>query len=181
MSKNHQFIELGDQVYARYIKTEYGILTGLRPNPHDHRQRIDFLIKTPEDKVTWETEVNPEDKDHVVMVRPISRKIDYDSEVIEIYSEIENRIFKQLNRKLFESGVLAEYHEEKNMDINMSNALTDTQLFEIANSASVPVFKKKIKPITSVNVLDRIEQKLIELERKPSFKMALAEHRKTVS
>lgn len=179
-SKRHQYIELGDKVYKRYIKTEFGILTGYRPNPHDIKQRVDFLLQTSEDKVTWEKESNPEDDKHIVLVKPIGKKIDYDDEVLEIYSEVEDRIFRQLNRKLLESGALAEYHEEKSMEINMSNALSDTDVFTIANSASIPIFKKKIKSITSKVTLDRISLKLDELNRKPSFKQALAEYSKTL-
>ena len=179
MSKNHQYIELQDKVYSRYIKTGVAILSGMRSDPYDPKNRIPYILKTPDSVVIWQEESDNEGNTHLVV--PQGRKpIIYEDEVLEVYSEAEDRVFKQLNRKLIESGDLIPYHEERLSDINMSNALSDNDIVLIANSATIPIFKKKIKTITSAPTLLRIDQKLTELGRKPSFKQALAEHQNTI-
>ena len=176
MSTNHIYIELEEKVFARYIKTVPSILSGIRADPYDLKSRIPFILRTPESRVIWETETNEAEEHTANVVIKSLKPVIYEDEVLEVYSDVENRVFQQLNRKLLETGILIPYHETRTQ-LDTVNILSDQEILEIANSPSIPVFKKKLKAITSAWVLDRISSKLEELNRKPSFKLALAEYK----
>jgi len=172
-SINNIYYELQEGVYKRYKKAQLAALSGMRPNPHDLKGRVPFLLVTPEESVEWK-----EDGDKYLT--PIGIKtIKYDEEVLEIYSAEEDRLFLRLNTKLFEDGLLVEYNLPR-AELNTDNTLTEDELTELCSVMNPRVFASRIKKITSPATLDRIHAKLVELDRKPSFMRALEEHRSMV-
>lgn len=79
----------------------------------------------------------------------------YDKEVLEIYSEREDRAVKQLNRALFSNGYLIEYNVEA-PPIDTSNMLTDEQIVEIASLRNINALEARIRELTSPFTLQRI-------------------------
>lgn len=175
MSVNHQFIELQDtEIYARYQKTQVAALALERPNPHDLTKRAQVLLVTPESSLRY-----LKDKDGYDIFDGRAG-IDYDEEVIEIYSAQEDKIFRRLNEKLIADGELVLYQDQR-IAADTSNALTQAQVVEIASVKSIPIFKSKLKAVTSVITLDRIRESLIQLGRPMSFVNALDEYKKHVN
>lgn len=157
-----QYIELQDKVYKRYTKTELAALSGIRANPHDLKERIPFIIVTPESAILYKP-----DNDGYDTIQGRSH-VDYDSEVLEIYSVEEDRIFRQINRKLIEKGYLVEYTNTK-PDMVTVNDLSDEVVNEIARAKNPLVLKGKIKEITSKVTLLRIRERLEELEKTKGY------------
>lgn len=160
---NNQFIHLQGKVYKRYIKTSLGILSGYRVNPEDHSQRLAFTLKTPEDHVVF-----VQDDDYVRADKRAS--VNYDEEILEIYSEAEDRLFRRLNRQSIEDGLLVEYLDS-DTEIDTTNELTDKDLQYIADTKNLLQFKKRIGEITSPVTLKRILDLLDD--RPKSFTTAL--------
>lgn len=158
MSSNHQFVEYGDNVVRRYVKTVPHILSGLRLNPHNPKERMEFLLKTPENNFDFQTR--------------LVKTVDYEEEVLEIYSDTELKVFERLNRSLIESGLLKEYAGEAN-SVDTTNLLNDDEVNDIAETRQLPVFKSKINKITSVISLKRIRKAIEELNRPVSLVKAV--------
>lgn len=161
-----QYIELQDKVYKRYTKAELAALSGIRPNPHDLKERIPFLIITPESAISYKP-----DKDGYDIIDGRIR-VDYDKEVLEIYSPEEDRIFRQINRKLIENGLLVEYQSTQ-PDLVTVNELSDSDIEQIARAKNPLILKGKVKDITSKVTLSRIREKLVELEKTKGYLKAI--------
>lgn len=178
MSVSHQYIELQDNVYKRYVKTQLGVLSGNRVNPHNVQQRLPFVLSTPDDKVVYKKiKVDNLEYDEVT---GRDAAIDYDEEVLETYSETEDKIFRSINKRLFKEGLLVEY-SEKNSDIDYTNALTDDEVERIAKIKNTMAFKKEIRALTKTPTLQRIMEKLLELDRPNSFIRAVQERMNELS
>lgn len=104
----------------------------------------------------------------------------YDTDVIEIYSEQEDRVFLALNRYLFQNGLIAPYDGTRD-SVDMSNALSDAEISDIAGSKNLLNFKKRIKAIDSVTTLQRIKDTTERADRPISFIRAIEERIKELS
>ena len=178
MSVNHQYIELQDTVFKRYHKTEIAALSGKRLNPHNLAEQVYFLLTTPEHCILYKT-VQQGDNE-VVEFSGRTKELDYEQEVLEIYSDKEDVIFRTLNKVLFERGLLVEYAQQAN-PITTANALNDAQIDVIAKNPNIRSFKKHLEPITSPQTLQRIKLRLIEFDRPLSFINIVEAHTHYVS
>lgn len=168
---NNQFIHLQGKVYKRYIKASLGILSGWRVDPGNVSQRMPYILETPEKNVSY-----IQDEDYVKADKRLS--VDYDKEILEVYSEEEDKLFRRLNRTNIENGLIIEYLEELGT-IDTTNELTDQTLKGIADTKNLLQFKKRIAEITSPITLKRILDMLDD--RPKSFTTALELRMKDVT
>ncbi len=116
--------------YKRFVKTVVYPVTGWRINP-DTNLQVEFIMVSP---------------------RP---EFDYETEVLEIYSEREYKFLLQKNRYLFESGLLKEYTGEAD-DVDLSNTLTDDEIFALSSVRLPNDLKGQLKTITSAVTIKRV-------------------------
>ncbi len=149
-SINHQFPELQDTIFRRYKKTVPHIIGGLRSNPYKTGEQLSWQLKTPEDNFSF-TE---------------NKLVDftYDEEVLEIYTEADDKAFRRQNRVLFDQGLLVEFGSSRD-ESKSPNDLTDADIKEIAALKQVPAIRKRIHDITSRATLNRIKDTAKALER----------------
>lgn len=164
MSKDTIFVEYADKVFSRYKKTTVGAVAGIRLNPRDGT-RMPFILMS--DFKNFDPETN-------------TLTFNYDTDVIEIYSEQEDRVFLALNRYLFQNGLIAPYDGTRD-SVDMSNALSDAEISDIAGSKNLLNFKKRIKAIDSVTTLQRIKDTTERADRPISFIRAIEERIKELS
>lgn len=168
MSKNHQFIQFGDKVVKRYVRTRNQAVTGYRLDPQRPENQLDFLLMSPE----TDFEVQWKDGEEVKVIRI---KFDYGTEVLELYSETEAKLFPVWNRKLIENGLLREFSGTA-PELDVSNILSDTEIRAIAAIKTTAALEKKVKTITSVDTLNLI-YKEIELLDRPMSIAAIVKNR----
>jgi hypothetical protein len=174
MSKNHQFIEFETQTVARWTKTVPHMVSGKRVNPYKTNEHIDFVLKTDQRSFNFElinktAYPNPSEKFTFV----------YEDEVVEIYSEMEEKLFQRLNKGLIERGLLKKY-EGIHSSIDTSNALSDEDINTIATITNLLVFKKRLKEITSSVTIERVIAAVKAADRKASFVTAAQERRDAI-
>lgn len=157
-SQNHQFAEFADSVYSRYKKTSAGAVSGIRSNPNEPNKRISWLLESNASKFNIDTK---------------RIEFDYDTDVIELYSAQEDKVFKALNPYLFMMGLMAPHNIAREAII--SNALDDEEILKIAALKNTLQFTKRIKSIDSTNTLRRIQDTVINKNRPYSFVKAVAE------
>lgn len=167
---NNQFLHLQGKVYKRYVKSPLSIITGYRVNPEDLSKRLIYSLETPEKDVLY----IPDGEDTFKADKRAS--VDYDSEVLEVYSEEEDRLFRRLNRTHIENGLLVEYIDTLT-DIDTSNELNDRELKTIAEMKNLMQFKKRAKEITSPHTLKRLLDMLND--RPKSFSTCIEELMRT--
>lgn len=155
MSKDNIYPEFSDNTVRKYKKTSVGAVSGFRLNPYNPEQRISFLLQS-----------NTENYKNGVLV------FEYDTDVVELYSDKEARLFINLNKSALQNGLLAEY--EGTVSVDISNAMSDEDIQSIAALTNHLQFKKRIKDITSVNTLHRILSALPDTRSNAHFK-AIAE------
>ncbi len=158
MSKNHQLPEYFDSIVARYKKVTIGAVSGIRLDPNDPKRRLSFLLESKFSNFNQDTK---------------QLTFNYEDDVLELYSEREKLVFKQLNPYLFQSGLIAEYHGEKDTIVDQS--VTDTDIITIAALKNTMQFKKRLSGITSQSTLQRIHDAVIAQNRPHSFVKAVAE------
>lgn len=165
MSHNHQFIAFDDKIVKRYAKTTTNILTGFRLDPYRPENRIDWLLSSPNKlfQVIWEDGQQP---------KTIRTGFSYDDEVIELYSDVEVRLFERLNRKAIESGALKLYNEGAPA-VDTTNFMTDEEIEAIATTKQLPSIKKKVADIYSQLTLKRILQAVEKHDRPMSVAKAI--------
>jgi hypothetical protein len=173
MSKAHQYIELQDSVFSRYVKTTVGSLTGMRANPHDIKLRIPFILETPEEAIIYE------EKDNYAEYRGRG-PIVYDKEVLEVYTAEEDAILRRVNAALFQEGLLVPYEKERETVVSR-NELTESEVIKIAGTKLPTVFKSQLTGITSKTTLTRIKDALDALGRPKSFYTILETHEATLA
>lgn len=178
MSKFHQYIELQDNVYKRYVKTQIGVLSGRRADPHDVSKTVPYVLSTPDEYIKYR--VVPYDGQDTYEVDGHTPEISYDDEVLETYHADDDKIFRTLNRKLMSEGLIVEYTGAQNT-VDLTNALTDIDIAELAQTKNLLAFKKQLKQITSHVTLDRIVLAAIEKDRPNSFLRAIKERKDELS
>lgn len=131
MSFNNIYLELVDvEPYSRYQKNVPSAVSGWRLNPKDLSHRVEFLLASP------------------------SSKFNYQSDVIELYSEKEDRYFRMANSVLFDMAYLIPYVEdgdEVTGEILVDNV--NTLVDEIAGTTRYDEFVEKAKGIENTAVL----------------------------
>ena len=167
---NNQYLHLQGKVYKRYIKSTLSIITGYRVNPEDLSKRLTYSLETPEKDVLY----IPDGEDTFKADKRAS--VDYDSEVLEVYSEEEDRLFRRLNRTHIENGLLTEYTDPLT-EIDTKNEITDRELKNIAEMKNLMQFKKRAKEITSPHTLKRLLDMLND--RPKSFSTCIEELMRT--
>jgi hypothetical protein len=128
-SLNNIFVAVGEPVRC-YVKTVDYPITGWRIDP-DTGKQVEFILSNP------------------------GAEFDYDSDVLELYSEKDVRFLQQRNRYLFEKGLLKEFQGEPE-PVDMTNSLTDTEVAEIATIRLPNVMKPRLASITSDVSIRRI-------------------------
>lgn len=165
MSKNHQYLEFEEKIVKRYAKTTNSALTGYRLDPHRPENRINWMLISPKSSfsVIWEDGKEPK----------IQRiKFSYDDEVIELYSDIEVKLFERLNKAAIENGALRVYTEQA-PGIDTTNLLTDPEIEQLATTKQLPSLKKKISTITSIHTLNRVLERVEAHDRPLSVARAI--------
>jgi hypothetical protein len=138
MSKYHQYPEFSDHVVARYQKTLPCKLSGIRLNPHNPTERVDFILASREDNF-----------------HDGQLTFDPDTDVIELYSEQEKRMFEALNKKSFQAGKLAPYTDTP-QPIETKHALTEEQIKALSTYGNKTQFKAKLDEFESWVPVSRI-------------------------
>lgn len=167
-SKNHQFIEFDEQIVERWVKTVPHMVSGKRVNPHKPTEYIDWVLKTNSANFNYSAYSKQ---------KPFAEKVtfEYRDEVLELYSEQEQKVFKRINRNLIERGLLKLYHGQEG-SVNTNNVLSDEEIQELINLPTLPAFKKRLQLITSTITLDRIKQALIDGDKSVKWVSAVTEH-----
>lgn len=161
MATNNIYPAMQDQVYKRYAKVPINVIGGLRVDPSDMRVQVGWILKTDEDNFDFETK---------------KRKVfEYDDEVVEIYSESEDKLFRKLNSGLFSAGLLKEYNEENEL-IDSPNFVNDAEILRVIEIRSVAEFEAALKKFDAVATLERIKQQLVD-QGKSVKKVQLVEAR----
>lgn len=148
MAKNNIYLTLSDYVYRRYAKVPVNIVAGLRPDPLDPRVQIGWTLSTAEG------DYNISDKKRVNFV--------YENEVIEVYSESEDVIFRRLNKALLDKGLLREYVGAQSTEIS-ENFISDEGILTLVTMKSLADFKKELQKFTSSVTLTRIKERAEEV------------------
>lgn len=146
---NHQFLTAGEP-HRRFTKTVEHPITGWRLDPDSGRQ-IEFILTSP------------------------TQEFAYDREVLEVYSEREYKFLVQRNRYLFERGLLKEYTGEAE-EVDMSNTLTDDEVFALASTRLTSDLHAKLRDITSAVTVRRVLLTAKEIGR-PAKVVAAIEQR----
>lgn len=162
-SKNTIFVEYADQVFSRYKKTTVGAVCGKRLSPFDN-SRIDFVLMS-----NW-GKFNPENN---------RLKFNYETDVIEIYSEQEDKVFRALNAYLFHNGLIAPFDGTRDA-VDTSNALGDVEITDLAATKNLLSFKKKISTLNEHN-LNRLLEMVKRADRPYSFIRAIQERLEELS
>jgi hypothetical protein len=161
MAVNNIYFTLQDQIYKRYTKVPINVVGGLRVDPTDPRLQIGWVLKTDEDSFDFATKKRT--------------KFVYDNEVIEVYSESEDKLFRKLNSGLFRSGLLKEYNEENEL-VDSPNFVNDAEILRVIEIRSVAEFEAALKKFDAVATLERIKQQLVD-QGKSVKKVQLVEAR----
>lgn len=139
MSVNNIFLIVVDPPYKRYVKTVPSSIGGIRLNS-EGTNTTEFVLRSHPDGFV------------------------YDDEVLEIYTDREDRFLRQSNKTLFQKGYLKEYIGEQ-PQLDTSNMLTDSEIEEIASIRNVAVLQKRLNEITSILSMKRILDLATEIGR----------------
>lgn len=152
MSHNHQYIEHSGNIKKRYVKTVPFMISGTRINPNGitPNERVDFLLKTEEPQFDF-------DKKKI-------NGFNYSDDVLELYSDLEVRLFERLNKETIEAGYLKEFIGDTD-SVDTSNLLKDEEIDELVKIKLPNVLKGKLKHITSAVTIERCLDRAKELDR----------------
>lgn len=141
MAMNNIYPTVSNEAYKKYAKVPINMLAGLRVDPTDTRVNVGWLLST--DEENYDLPSN-------------SRKaFVYDDEVIEIYSELEDKMFRRLNKGLFAKGLLKDYHESQ-LPIDTKNFISDAEITEIVDLRSMTELVSRLDKFDSLSTLNRI-------------------------
>jgi hypothetical protein len=149
-SVNNIFLVNSSPPVKRYVKTIPSMVGGLRFDTVGERQ-VGFILES-----------DP-------------AGFFYDDEVLEIYTEREDRALRQLNRELFTQGFLKEYKAEA-PEVDTTNMLSDEDIIEVASIQNIKTLESRIKQLTSPFTMQRILTAANDIGR-PSKTIALIQAR----
>lgn len=104
----------------------------------------------------------------------------YDAEVLEIYSEKEDRYLRQTNRVLFTEGFIKEYSGDM-PNVDTTNMVSDEDVQMIASTRLPAHMRSKLREYTSVVTLQRIRQAADEMGRARSVMNIIDERLKELT
>lgn len=136
-SENNIFISAGDPI-ARFVKTVDHVITGWRLDPDN--KEVAFILSTPTDV------------------------FDYDTAVLEFYSERDLKTFKLRNKYLIEQGLIKEF-KGINEEPDATNLLTDAEIDGIAATRTPQMMAQKLAELTSILTVQRVLKAAEELGR----------------
>jgi len=113
-----------------YRKTTEHAISGWRIDP-TNKKEVEFYL------------VNPKDT------------FSYDDDVLEIYSDKEDKFLIQRNRYLFEQGMLVEFRGNS-MEVDMSNVLTDEDVESIATIKTSGDMYTRLQELNSKIAVERV-------------------------
>lgn len=129
-SQNNIYLVVMDEPYKRYTKAVPSQVGGIRLDANG-KEPVYFILHS-----------HP-------------KGFEYDAEVLEIYTEREDRYFRQANRGLFAQGLLKEYFGEQ-PELDDSNVLTDAEVQEVAAMRNIESMRKRLNELSSVYTIRRI-------------------------
>jgi hypothetical protein len=139
MSVNNIYLVVPTEPYKKYVKTVPSSIAGKRFNDRADAE-VGFLL------------------------RSVPGVFSYDDEVLEVYSDREDRFLKQANKSLFESGMLKEYTGNRSA-MDTRNIMSDEDVLEIASLRNVMQLSKKLEDIDSKITAQRILDTAKEIGR----------------
>ena len=139
-SVHNIYPEFSDQVVERWQKATIHAVAGTRLDPYQTGKRITFLMMSRDENFSVETRV---------------LAFDYDSDVIELYSEREKKLFASLNRDAIQRGLLKPYAGEA-PDVDTTNALSDEELADILAIATAKELHARLQTLTAMPPLRRL-------------------------
>lgn len=128
-SMNNQFVAAGDPI-KRFVKTVDHPITGWRIDPETGKQ-VEFILSTP------------------------TENFDYDTAVLEFYSEKDWKYFQQKNKYLIAAGLVKEYTSAPE-EVDTTNLLTDEEVYKIATTTQFHVMTKRLEELTSPQTVKRV-------------------------
>lgn len=143
-SKHNVYPEFSDQVHSRWKKTTVHAIAGTRIDPYHTDRRISFLLMSDEKNFNHTSRV---------------LQFEYETDIVETYSERETRLFTSLNKEMIQAGKLIPYDESAPI-VNQSNALTDDDIIRILLLTNRLSFRKRLNEINSSVTLRRIKSLL---------------------
>lgn len=163
MSKHNQYPAFADRVVQRWKKIPIFIVSGWRVNPYKPEQMITFVLRSSEEHFDF-----------------TSGKLtfNYETDVLELYSDEECTLFRNANRGIIESGFLVPMLEAPTQT-NMENAIPDEGVAEIVQLRRIDEFKDALQRITSKVTLQRILEELPD-NKAQSFYKAVVNRMKEV-
>jgi hypothetical protein len=141
MAMNNIYPTVAEEAYKKYAKVPINMLAGLRVDPTDTKVNVGWLLST--------------DEENFDLSSNSRRAFVYEDEVIEIYSEMEDKVFRRLNKSLFAKGLLKDYHESQ-LPIDTKNFLSDAEVAEIVDLRSMVEFSSRLEKFDSLSTLERI-------------------------
>lgn len=161
MAVNNIYHMMQENVYKRYTKVPINLVGGLRVDPTDTRLQIGWVLHTDEADFDFTT------KKRTQFV--------YDNEVLEVYSESEDKLFRKLNSGLFRAGLLKEFFETDEV-VSSPNFVNDSEIDRIVEIRSLSDFQVALANFDALATLERIKQQLID-QGKSVKKVQLVENR----
>jgi len=139
-SVNNIYLVLTDPPTHRYVKSIPSKIAGVRLDA-DGKNQVGFVLQS-----------------------QTSGEFSYDDEVLEIYSDREDRFLRQVNKGLFKQGLLQPFKGEL-PDVDMSNVLSDEAIVEIASIRNLPQLQKRLQEITSPFTVKRVYDTAVQIGR----------------
>lgn len=152
MPANNIFIEYDDRIIARYKRTCVHAISGIRIHPTSN-ERVSFMLNS-----DW--------RDFDPATEKV--KFNYSNDIIEIYSEQEDKVFRALNAYLFHNGFIAPYAGGRDV-VSTTNSMSDEAISDLAGNQSIVEFSDKINALDSVVTLQRILDTVKSADRPYSF------------
>ena len=143
MSINNILLTAETEPTHRYAKTIRSKIAGFRLDPLDNKQ-VPFLLTS------------------------VGDEFSYEDEVVELYSDKENRYFMQANKLFIANGYLKPFNGTA-APVAMDNIISDEDVERIAAIRTPNQLKSKLAPITSKVSLERVVQAAREIGRPQSI------------
>lgn len=147
MSKNNIYLMHSDNCFIKYKKSVKHAISGWRIDPQTNKE-VEFFI------------VNPMDS------------FSYDDDVLEVYSERENKFIIQRNKYLFEQGMLIEYKGLMS-DVDLTNTLTEDEVEAVSTIKNINDLRQRLLDFDSKVTVGRILEKAEFVGRPATFIKAI--------
>ncbi len=143
MSKNNIYLMYSEDCFIKYKKSVKHAISGWRIDP-ESKKEVEFFL------------VNP------------SNNFSYDDDILEVYSEKENKFMIQRNKYLFEQGMLVEYKGLMS-DVDLTNTLTEDEVEIVATIKNIADLKLRLADFDSKVTVGRNLEKAEFVGRPVTF------------